>query len=299
MAKFLILGPVTRDTILKNGSKCQGIGGPVYYQANALSALKSEVSVVLTAGKEDLHLINNFSTDIDLLPIWGDESMVFENIYPDQDPNHRIQRACIPQNPIKIYHILNIDLNAFDAVLVSPLSPFDIPFETLEYISGHGSPVYLGAQGYLRHLRGHEVVLKSWKHYKKYLKYVDFLFIDEVEARVIMGEVQHPLDEICKKLSRAGPEEVIITMGDRGSLIYSSSLDETYQIPAFPSKETVDPTGLGDTYLAAYAFRKQEVSDPHECGVFASQVSSFKLEKKGAFRGSRQQIDQKINSFIH
>ena len=298
MSKFLILGPVTNDTILKSGSKCRGIGGPVYYQASALTSLKSDVSVVVTAGKEDLNLMKYFSTDIDLLPIWGDESMEFENIYPDADPNHRIQRACIPRNPIKIPHIISIDMDAFDAVLVSPLSPFDIPFETLEFISGQGSPVYLGAQGYLRHLEGHKVVLKPWKHYKKFLRCVDFLFIDEVEAGVIMGELQLSLDEICRKLSKFGPEEVIITRGDRGSVIYSSSLDEIYQIRAFPTKETVDPTGLGDTYLAAYALRRQEVSDPRECGIFASLVSSLKLGKKGAFNGSRQQIEETRSKFI-
>ncbi|WP_321421194.1 PfkB family carbohydrate kinase [uncultured Methanobacterium sp.] len=297
MAKFLIIGPVTRDTILKSGSKCKGIGGPVYYQAGVLSALKSDVTALVTVGKDDINLLDYFSQDINLNPIWGEETTQFENFYPDEDPNHRLQRACIPSNPIEISHLSSVDWDKFDAVLVSPLSPHDVPFETLKYISDQEVPVYLGVQGYLRHLKDQTVVLKPLKDYKKFLSCVDFLFLDEVEAGVIIGDLSLSLDEISRKLSLLGPDEVIITRGDRGSIVYSSGHDDTYQIPAFPSKERVDPTGLGDSYLAAYAFRGQEVSDPQECGIFASLVSSLKLENKGAFQGNRKSIENKRLEF--
>ena len=297
MAKFLIIGPVTRDTILKSGSKCKGIGGPVYYQAAVLSALKSDVTALVTVGKEDINLLDYFSQDINLNPIWGKETTQFENFYPDENPNHRLQRACIPSNPIEISHLSSVDWDTFDAVMVSPLSPHDVPFKTLKYISDQEIPVYLGVQGYLRHLEGQTVVLKPLKGYKKFLSCVDFLFLDEVEAGVIIGDLSLSLDEISRNLSLLGPDEVIITRGDRGSIVYSSGHDDTYQIPAFPSTERVDPTGLGDSYLAAYAFRRQEVSDPQECGIFASLVSSLKLENKGAFQGNRKSIENKRLEF--
>ena len=298
MAKFLIIGPVTRDTILKSGSKCKGIGGPVYYQAGVLSALKSDVTVMVTVGKDDISLLDYFHKDMKLKPILGKETTQFENFYPDENPNHRLQRACMPSNPIEISHLLQIEWDAFDAVLISPLSPQDIPFETLKYISGKEIPIYLGVQGYLRHLDGQNVVLKPFNHYEKFLSCVDFLFLDEVEAGVIIGDSSLSLQEISRKLSLMGPREVIITRGDRGSIVYSVKDDDVHQIPAFPSKERVDPTGLGDSYLAAYAFRRQEVSDPHECGIFASLVSSLKLENKGAFQGNRKLIEDKRSEFI-
>ncbi len=297
MAKFLIIGPVTRDTILKSGSKCKGIGGPVYYQAGVLSALKADVTALVTVGKDDINLLDYFPQNINLNPIWGKETTQFENFYPDENPNHRLQRACIPSNPIEISHLSPIDWDTFDAVLVSPLSPHDVPFETLKYISGQEIPVYLGVQGYLRHLEGQKVVLKPLKDYKKFLSCVDFLFLDEVEASVIIDDSSLSLGEISRNLSLLGPDEVIITMGDRGSIVYSGNHEDTYEIPAFPSKERVDPTGLGDSYLAAYAFRHQEVYDPQECGIFASLVSSLKLENKGAFQGNRKSIENKRFEF--
>ena len=298
MVKFLIMGPVTRDTILKSGSTCKGIGGPVYYQAAVLSALKADVAALITIGGDDAELLDHFPRGIDLKPIWGGETMQFENFYPDENPNHRLQRACIPSNPIEVSHLSAIDWDNFDAVLVSPLSPDDVPFKSLQYLSNQGVPIYLGVQGYLRHLEGQKVVLKPLNHYKKFLSCVDFLFLDEVEAGVIIGDSSLSLDEISRKLSIFGPGEVIITRGDRGSLIYSAGHDDVWKIPAFPSQERVDPTGLGDSYLAAYSFRRQETPDPSECGIFASQVSSLKLEKKGAFQGDRELIENKRSNFI-
>ncbi|NYB52147.1 MAG: carbohydrate kinase [Methanobacteriaceae archaeon] len=299
MVKFLIVGPVTRDTILKKDSTCRGVGGPVYYQSSVLSALKISLKAIVTLGRDDEHLLKYFPSDLDIQPVWGDESMVFENCYPDENPNHRIQRACIPSNPVNISHLSGIDFKTFDAVLVSPLSPYDVPLKTLKYISQQGVPVYLGAQGYLRHLEGQKVVLKPWDNYRKFLNYVDFLFLDEVEAAVVTADESLSLDEISKKLSLSGPKEVIITRGSRGSLIYSKDKDEIYGIPAFPSKERADPTGLGDSYLAAYALRMQETGDTYESGIFASIVSSLKLEKKGAFHSNRQEIENKRSKFIY
>lgn len=294
MVKFLVLGPVTRDTILKGGSTCRGVGGPVYYQSSVLCALENEVTATITLSPDDQDLLKYFPPDLDIIPVWGDETMAFENTYPDENPNHRIQRACIPVNPIEIAHLKNIDFSSYDAILISPLSPYDVPLKTLEYLSQQGRPVFLGAQGYLRHLEGQKVVLKPWENYEKYLSFVDFLFLDEVESRVIIEDKSFGLGEISKILSSSGPDDVIVTMGSKGSVIYSSNLDEVFKIPAFPSKRRVDPTGLGDSYLAAYALKFMETGDSHKSGIFASVVASLKLENKGAFQGNLQEVNKRL-----
>lgn len=296
MDRFLILGPITMDTIINRGSTCRGIGGPIYYQAAVLGALELKTTVLITLGKEDADLLNYFPAGVQILTVWGEETMHFENLYPNNDPNHRIQKASIPQNPLKVSHFSNINLEYFSAILASPLSPHDVPLKTIEYLSQFNLPIYLGLQGYLRHLDGDKVFLKPWDDYKSFLRWISYLFLDEVEARVLMGEKHLSLEQVARNLSLLGPKEVIITRGDRGSLIYSGKTNTTYRIPAFPSLQRIDPTGLGDTYLAAYAIKRQESKDPLGCGVFASIISSMKLEKKGAFRGNQNQIDQRIHA---
>jgi len=297
MEKFLILGPITRDTIINKGFTCQGVGGPIYYQAAVLGGLEQKTTVLVTLAKEDKDLLEYFPAGVQVLTVWGEKTMHFENLYPDNDPNHRVQRASIPRNSLKISHFSNINLEDFSAIIASPLSPYDLPFRTMEYLSQFDLPIYLGVQGYLRHLEGDMVVLKPWNDYKLFLRFIDYLFLDEVEARVLIDKKHLSLEEIAKKISLLGPEEVIITLGDRGSILYSGNTNTIYRIPAFPSLQKIDPTGLGDTYLAAYAIKRQESKDTFKCGIFASIISSMKLEKKGAFRGNQIQLDQRINEY--
>lgn len=286
MANFLIIGPLTRDRIVKKGSVYESIGGAVYYQSAVFSEIGIDNTVVTTLAEKDKDLIHNLQGATEVIPIFTPETMEFENIYPDDNPNHRIQRSCIPDNSINIYDLRNINFEDFNALLLSPLSPADIPLNTLKYLSEEGIPIYLGAQGYLRHQEKCKVVLNPWKDYKNFLMYANFLFLDEMEARIILGRSTESCEEITRILSNFGPEEVIITRGDRGALIYSSkdSKHGIYKIPAFPPSQIVDPTGLGDTFMAAYAVKKLDTDDPEECGIFAAKISSLKMEHKGAFK---------------
>jgi sugar/nucleoside kinase (ribokinase family) len=293
MPKFIIIGPVTRDTILRDGLNYHTTGGAVYYQAAVLSKLDIDVTAIITLSSEDKELLNTFPSKVNVIPIFFDETMEFKNIYPDIDPNHRVQKANVPKNPIKPENLPK-NIGEYDAILLCPLSPSDIPIETIKYISTFNIPIYLGAQGYLRQLDHHKVILKPWDDFQDFLRYIQMLFIDEIEAKVIMDKKDHELKIIGKELSLFGPEEVIITRGDRGAMIYSSVTKHTYKIPAFPPKQTMDPTGLGDTYMAAYVTKRTEKSDPETCGIFASMVSTMKLEKIGAFQGNRSLINKRL-----
>ncbi len=297
MSDITLIGPITKDIIIKNNSTYKSVGGAVYYQSSVLDHLKINTEVIITLAKKDIELLKAFSKNIKIFPVFTGGTIKFHNIYPDSNPNHRIQKASMFCNPIEVNNIASLDLNT-NAILLGPLCPYDIPLETIEYLSKLKIPIYLGAQGYLRHLKGDKIVLKPWDNFQEFLKFVKILFMDENEAKTILG-AQLPLNEVAKILSSFGPEEVIITQGSNGSLIYSKKLDETYKIPAFPPKKTEDPTGLGDTYMAAYAARKLEIEDPQKCGIFAAAASVIKLENKGAFSGSKKLIKERCKSEIN
>lgn len=295
MSAITLIGPITNDTIVKNSSTYKSIGGAVYYQSSVLERLKINTKAIITLAKKDEELLNAFRENIELFPIFTGETIKFQNIYPDNNPNHRIQKAHIPSNPIKVKDISYLDLKNSDAVLLGPLCPYDIPLETFKYLSQLKIPIYLGAQGYLRHLKGEKIVLRPWNDFQKFLKFVNILFIDENEAKTILG-TQISMDHVAKTLASFGPEEVIITQGSNGSTIYSKKLDEMYRIPAFSPQKIEDPTGLGDTYMAAYAARKIETEDPRMCGKFASAASVIKLENKGAFNGNKKLIHKRCTN---
>jgi len=304
MSKILIIGPLSQDKIVKKGFTHQSIGGAVYYQTAVFASLGIDHTAVMTLAEKDKDLINDLPNETEIIPVFTEKTMEFENIYPDQNPNHRIQRAINPDNPVTPHNLSKIDFNGFDAILISPLSPSDIPLDTLKYLSKFKIQIYMGAQGYLRHFENSEVVLKPWNDYKKFMKFVDFLFLDEVEAGIILGVSEDNCSEIARNLSSFGPEEVIITRGDRGAVVYSKKaekkigINDSFDIPSFPPQKMVDPTGLGDTFMAAYAFRKLETFDPEECGIFASLIASLKMEHKGAFFGDRALIEEKLKEYF-
>ncbi len=126
------------------------------------------------------------------------------------------------------------------------------------------------------------------------MKFFDGIFLDEMEARVILGTHIHELTDVAKTLAGFGPDEVIITKGDTGAIVYSGKTDDIYEIPAFIPKQTMDPTGLGDTFMAAYVIKRMETSDPEICGNFASMASTIKLEGKGVFCGNRDTIEGRL-----
>ena len=296
MSTITLIGPITNDTIVKDNSTHKSVGGAVYYQSSVLERLNVNTKAVITLAKTDEELLDTFPDNIQLFPVFTDETIKFQNIYPDNNPNHRIQKASIPHNPLKVKYIESLNLLNSKAILLGPLSPYDIPLETVEYLSKLKIPIYLGAQGYLRHLKDGKIVLRPWNEFKKFLKFVKILFMDENESATILGK-QLPLTEVAKKLASYGPDEIIITQGSNGSTIYSKKLDKTYKIPAFPPKKIEDPTGLGDTYMAAYAARKLETEDPKLCGIFASAASVIKLENKGAFNGNIKLIHERCKKY--
>jgi hypothetical protein len=283
MVNFILVGPVTRDRIVQEDVIYESVGGPVYYQSAVFSAFGVDHTVVTVLAREDKYLLHELPPDTHIIPFYSEETMEFENIYPHSDPNHRIQKAKIPHNSIKPTHLTDINFKKFDAVILSPVSPYDIPLETMEYLYKQNVPIYLGAQGYLRQIEDSEnLVLKPWKGHENFLKLVKFLFLDEKEVKIILNNKEFSCKQIARILSGLGPDEVIITRGDRGALIYSKN--KYYKVPVFPPQKTVDPTGMGDTFMAAYLVKKMDTENPKECAKFASIISSHKIGYKGAYR---------------
>jgi sugar/nucleoside kinase (ribokinase family) len=239
-------------------------------------------------------LIRVFPKEVLIKPVYMKKTLQFKNIYPNWDPNNRIQKADFPYNPLKVRDLSPVDLEGSDAIILGPLSPSDIPLETVEYLSKFQVPLYLGVQGYLRHLEGDKIVLRPWKNFQKFLKYIRVLSLDENEIKVIIGRKPGNIELIAKKITSFGPEEVVITHGGRGATIYSGERERLYKISAVKPHTIKGPTGLGDTFMAAYAAKKFETSDPERCGISAAVVTAMKLEMIGAFRGSRKQIEERI-----
>lgn len=298
MGEFLLLGPVSKDTIIRQNQKTHSVGGAVYYQSKVLSGLGLNYKAAVTLAVEDKDILYRFPDRNSILPIFKENTVKFENNYYDENPNHRFQRSNAPRIPITKEDISKIFSKMGDkcnGILLGPLLPSDIPLETVLELSKKNIPLYLGLQGYLRQFDGCEISLEPLIEIKKLLNLVDILFLDEKEARAV-GNPEDNLSEIARKLSLNGPQEVIITFGSRGSIIYSGEKRTAFKIMPYAPTKLNDPTGLGDTYMAAYISRKLMSNDPQDCGKFASMVATIKLESSNGFDKNWQYIEKRLKN---
>lgn len=185
-------------------------GGAVYYQAAVLSKLGADVTAIITLSEGDEDFLNAFPSDVNLIPLFFDKTMEFENIYPTMILTTGFRRQMCQKillNPKTFPEILEATMGFFYAHCHLRISLL----KTIEHISRYNVPIYLGAQGYLRQLKDHKVILKPWDNFQKFLRYIQMVFIDEVEAKLIMAKGSHELNMIGNELAHFGLDEVIIT----------------------------------------------------------------------------------------
>lgn len=89
--------------------------------------------------------------------------------------------------------------------------------------------------------------------------------------------------ELMKRLANdfANLKLIIITKGDKGSVVYETGVEKTYFLPIKPVS-VVSAVGAGDSYSAAFLVEYLKGADVMECMKKASAVSAKVVQKKGA-----------------
>ena len=102
---------------------------------------------------------------------------------------------------------------------------------------------------------------------------------NELEAKVLTGiDCRHDPYKAAEIIIGWGPEIVIITLAELGSVIYDGL--DFIDIPPYKI-DLVDSTGAGDTYMAGFTFEYLRTGDLRKAGCFASSVSSIMIEQVG------------------
>ncbi len=282
MCNVCAIGHVTRDIIKVNERKKELSGGTPYYFSMALKALGLNVSVVTKIGCNDRHLLDDLNKNgIPIFLSIDHRTTIFENSYI-KEANLRVQKVRSIASPFTIEDIPDISPDIFH---VGPLTKGDIPLDVLDFLSKK-SRISLDVQGFVRRVERDRIKTEDWEEKKEGLSYVDILKADETEAKILSGE--RDIERAAEELSARGPKEVIITLGSKGSLIYFE--EEFYNIPSFPQRMIIDPTGCGDTYMAGYIYMRLSSHDFNESGKFSAAIASLKLKNHGPFRGSKKDI---------
>lgn len=296
MTNLLVLGPITIDKNIYNKIEQTSIGGAVYYQSFVFENLGINYTILTTLSYEDKDLLNEFPDKSKVIPIYKNQTLYFENEYISDE--NRVQKSNFIDNTITINDLKdnNIDLDDFDGVLINPLIYNDVDIKLLEYFNKNNITVFLSIQGLLRKedVNGY-VEFNLPSNLSEFLKYANLLFLDEFEAKFIYPNLN--LFKKIKKITKLGPNEIIITENNKGSLIYSSFEKKFQDIDAFKPKEMVSPTGDGDTYMAAYVAKRLNKGSIYESAEFATILTTIKLENEGPFNKSITYVFSRLLDF--
>lgn len=277
------IGHITIDKVVSPAGTVLMPGGTSFYFANAVAGLNASFKLVTALAPEDIYAVKKLQErGIDADVHASAHTLFFENIY-GADTDHRVQRVLQTADPFILEQVKDID--AF-VVHAGPLLANDISSAILRQLASQ-TKVSLDVQGFLRKVENNNVVPVDWLEKMDVLPHIEFLKANEEELAVITG--QQEIEAGAKRLQQWGAKEVIITLGSKGSIIFSGN--DKYMIPAFMPERLVDATGCGDTYMAGYLYKRSKGFGIQEAGEFAAAMATLKLQQSGPFLGTEADVD--------
>lgn len=282
------IGHITLDKIVTPRQTVHMPGGTAFYFAHAMGNLGAESFRLVTSLAESemgaVEDIRKKGIDVEVIP--SPSSVYFENIY-GENQNERKQRVLAKAAPFTPEKLSGVEARIFH---LGTLLADDFPLEVLKHLSEKGI-LSVDAQGYLREVRGEKVYPVDWNDKIEALKYIDILKANEKEMEVLTGCTDPR--EAALKLASWGVKEVLLTLGDMGSLIYAEG--KFHEIPAYPPQDVVDATGCGDTYMTGYLYMRSKNASYTEAGRFAAAMCTIKLSASGPFSASKDDVMEIVN----
>ena len=289
MGEILVVGSLNMDFVIevnkmpKEGETILGKslttvpGGKGANQAFAIGKLGGNVSMIGAVGK-DIYgetLINNLnSVKVNTEGIYRSEIYNTGNAFitvNDKGENSITvisgSNNCVNRDLIKEYEYL---IDRCEIVVMQ----LEIPMEVVEYVASIAKE------------KGKRVILDPAPAPKELseslLKNTDIIKPNEVELSELTGMKTDTIDDVilaARSLIKKGANTVIVTMGERGSVIVSS---DEYHFFESEKVLAVDTTAAGDSFIAAFSLALNNGKNIKEAVEFGNKVSSIVVTRKGA-----------------
>ena len=287
MFDICCVGHITKDKVVNASGEHYLAGGTAFYFANALHQMPVNLGLVTAVGLDELPVANQLKQQgVAVTTLPSKHSVYFENIYA-QNQDHRTQRVLQKAEPFTTEQFLNVEANIFH---LGPLLADDMPLNLIQHLATKGQ-VSLDAQGYLREVRDYQVHAIDWPEKLEALPHISILKVNEFESEVLTGI--NDIRDGARQLAAWGVQEVVLTLGSAGSLIYVDG--EFHEIPAYVPTSIIDATGCGDTYMAGYLYQRNQGKDIVTSGKFAAAMASLKIAAPGPYTGSEAEVLQFLN----
>jgi len=288
MVDVALLGTFAKDRLVHRGVTEIASGGGVYYASVALRRLGFSVAVITRLHPDDFGRLDELRGEgITVHASPAPQTTGIENIYPTEEMDRRICRPLAFAGPFTAEEIPPFDARV---TIVTPLMAGEVNGEIVSRLAARG-PLGLDVQGFVRVPRGDTLVTAEWPEMAGVLRHATYVKLDDAEAEVLVGETD--LRRAAAAMSASGPREVVLTHA-RGLVVQADGA--VYEAPFTPSVVR-GRTGRGDTCFSTYVAARLQM-EPVEACRFAAAVTSLKMERPGAFRGTREEAQRIANRLL-
>ncbi len=290
MFDVCVIGPIVWDrNFYGNLERRPQPGGVAYYASMTYCRLGLSTAVVTkVATKDEWALLRELrSNGAEVFNLPTKTTTTFENHYSADNFDVRVQRVGSLAEVIRLTEFPEIRAST---VHFGPLTPDDIELDIMVPGLSPFSTIAVDAQGLVRKIVDGAVVAKETVDHGHWLRFVDVLKVDTQELLIYAGSAS-PSNAVRGLLAR-GVDELVVTEGSLGSTVFRDG--DSFRIDAVRPRRSVDVTGCGDTFLAAYMAKRMTSEDIEECGAFASAAASINLESSGPFKGTEKDVLRKL-----
>jgi 1D-myo-inositol 3-kinase len=259
--EFVAVGHFTHD-IVERGLI---LGGAAAYSSIAAKMLGFRPGVVSAVGRDFLHYGKFDGISLAFVsPVEDYLTTTFANIYGEETGRRQIIKSV--SAPIRPEHIPSEWLNA-EVVYICPVADEVDPTIVNMFPN---SLIGISPQGWMRRWDDTGLVSpRKWEDAANVLSRADVLVMSEEDISPFPGILREYMD-LAKIM--------VLTRGERGSTLFHGG--RSIDFSAFPTC-TVDPTGAGDVFAAAFLIKFHQTSDLSKASTFANCTASFVVEKQG------------------
>jgi sugar/nucleoside kinase (ribokinase family) len=253
---YLAIGHVTKD-ITDDGYT---LGGTVSYSGRTALSLGLKVGIITACSEGfDLSALNG----IQIRKEASNHTTTFINKYTDRGRTQEI-------SAVASYLAPNSVPDKWRQTEIIHLAP--VANEVDEKLLNDFPSSFLGItpQGWLRTWDdSHQVCLSNWETIQHLLPKAHAVVLSFEDLRYDAG-VERKMAKYCRLLA--------VTKAAQGATIYWNN--ECYDVPA-PERNEMDSTGSGDIFASAFFIHFFQNQDPLQAGIFANQVASASITRKG------------------
>lgn len=269
-----IIAPVTIDRVINARGRTEQLGGVCTYAGAAFARYNLPVSIFTNLRPDHHALLDGFYKAGFQVVVRDSRDTHFFIHY--QQGNDRTMALPAIADPISSAHITPA-LSA-DWIHLGPLYPTDIAPEAIAALAGFTGGISLDLQGYVRTVDSEHCIVRAVsEQLSGALTIADIVKAERAELQLILTHYQMTIAQL---LSVYGIDELVVTEGENGGVVYAVSGD-SFPYPACAIDTLVDTTGAGDVFFAAYLVhrRVQGHSIPQACG-YAARLAGDQVSGK-------------------